>query len=272
MSDPTSPSTGSPAAARMADTLSDDALIQLFAYDAHAALALHEGSVRAAAGLRVHDLAYASPGGGQRDCLSGRPGGARPVCRDHPPAWRGPRRAWCLTWPELLLPYAIYLAPAGVVSLLIDAPFARAAHARRSAGPFTFTGQDRDEQVSRPLKNGSYTHSMPTRAVRKKPGDERAPPCQFWVHLSRRDVPSSNGGKTNWLAQCIDNKNPAVPCGTVRVVICGRSGAFAVSSKTCGPCRLLGQRCDCVYCEDGVCGTYTKAYTEPKQIRRRYVV
>jgi len=252
MSDPTSPSTGSPAAARMADTLSDDALIQLFAYDAHAALALHEVSVRAAAGLRVHDLAYASPGGGSLTAFLVVPAGPGPfagiilqhgVAQDEHGVSLG---------RELLLPYAIYLAPAGVVSLLIDAPFARAAHARRSAGPFTFTDQDRDEQVSRPLKNGSYTHSMPTRAVRKKPGDERAPPCQFWVHLSRRDVPSSNGGKTNWLAQCIDNKNPAVPCGTVRVVICGRSGAFAVSSKTCGPCRLLGQRCDCVYCEDAV--------------------
>ncbi len=123
MSDPTSPSTGSPAAARMADTLSDDALIQLFAYDAHAALALHEVSVRAAAGLRVHDLAYASPGGGSLTAFLVVPAGPGPfagiilqhgVAQDEHGVSLG---------RELLLPYAIYLAPAGVVSLLIDAPF-----------------------------------------------------------------------------------------------------------------------------------------------------
>jgi len=62
----------------MADTLSDDALIQLFAYDAHAALALHEVSVRAAAGLRVHDLAYASPGGGSLTAFLVVPAGPGP--------------------------------------------------------------------------------------------------------------------------------------------------------------------------------------------------
>jgi dienelactone hydrolase len=46
-----------------------------------------------------------------------------------------------------LLPRAIDLANAGVISLLIDAPFARAHRIAPGHEPLNFTGQDRDEQI-----------------------------------------------------------------------------------------------------------------------------
>lgn len=48
---------------------------------------------------------------------------------------------------EHLLEYAVDLAPTGLVSLLIDAPFARRIRANPGSMPITFTDQDYDEQA-----------------------------------------------------------------------------------------------------------------------------
>jgi dienelactone hydrolase len=127
--------------------LSVDALKRLFAYDTQAALGLHTRAVWATARATVHDLVYASPKGGLVPALLVVPDGPGPfagVIIQHGVA---ADEAGVSLGRALLLPYASYLAPTGAVCLLIEAPFARGTHAHRPAGPFTFTAQDRDEQV-----------------------------------------------------------------------------------------------------------------------------
>jgi len=127
--------------------LSDDALNELFAYDTQAALGLHTVSVRAAARVTVQDLVYTSTKGGWVPAslvLPDEPGPFAGILLQHGVA---EDEAGVSLGRDLLLPYASYLAPTGAACLLIDAPFARGAQADRPAGPFTFTSQDRDEQV-----------------------------------------------------------------------------------------------------------------------------
>jgi dienelactone hydrolase len=123
-----------------------EALVHLFDYDAQAPLDSQEVSVRAHDGVTVHDLSYASPKGGRVTAFLVAPDGSGPgpgVLLQHGVA----EAEGVSLGRELLLPYALELAKTGAVVLLIDAPFARPPHARRVAGPFTFTEQDRDEQI-----------------------------------------------------------------------------------------------------------------------------
>jgi dienelactone hydrolase len=97
--------------------------VNRFEYDAHAPLDIKEISVQRRAGAEVHDITYASPGGGVVPAYLVVPNG------------KGKFAA--IVWGHWMMPNsptanrsefvdeAVALAPAGVVSLMLDAPMVR---------------------------------------------------------------------------------------------------------------------------------------------------
>ena len=97
--------------------------VKHFEYDAHAPLDIREVSVQDRTGVQIHDLTYASPRGG--------------VVPAYLVAPSGKGRFAAILWGHWMMPNsptakriefleeAVALAPAGVVSLLIDAPGVR---------------------------------------------------------------------------------------------------------------------------------------------------
>ena len=112
----------------------------LFDYDAQEPLDVDETSASVRDGVTVHDISYASPNGGRAPAFLIVPDGAGPfagvIVQHGMPAYR-----------DSHLGYAMVLAKTGAVVLLVDAPFARRMRADADAQPFTFTEDDRDEQV-----------------------------------------------------------------------------------------------------------------------------
>ena len=114
--------------------------LHLFDYDRQAPLGVQEISNAAVTGVRIYDVEYASPKGGTVPAFLVVPNGPGPfpavILQHGAPSRRGS-----------LLDYAINLAKADVVALLIDAPFARFPTGREGTGPATFTEQDRSQQI-----------------------------------------------------------------------------------------------------------------------------
>ena len=116
--------------------------LPLFQYDASASRDVVVGAetTDSTTAAKVFDLTYASPKGGTVTALLVQAAGDGP----HPAlvilaGLPGTRRD--------LLPRALDLANAGVTSLLIDAPHARAARPGPGTAPINFTEQDREEQI-----------------------------------------------------------------------------------------------------------------------------
>ena len=114
--------------------------LPLFDHDRHAPLGIDESSESVRDGVTVHDISYSSPRGVRVSAFLVVPDGPGPfaglIIQHGIPGYR-----------EFHLGYAMVLAKTGAVVLLIDAPFSRRMRADSTAQPFTFTEQDRDEQV-----------------------------------------------------------------------------------------------------------------------------
>ena len=109
----------------------------MFEYDRKAPLDLKENSVDDRSGVKVQDISYASPKGGQVSAYLVVPAGRGPfagVLFMHPDS--GTRTAF--------LAEAVLLAEMGAVSLLIDAPFRRPEPSRR---PFDITKPENNRDV-----------------------------------------------------------------------------------------------------------------------------
>jgi dienelactone hydrolase len=111
-------------------------LARLFDYDPKASLDLKEVGVEDRGGVKIHDISYASPKGGQVSAYLIVPAG------------RGPFAGLVFMHPDYgartaFLSEALLLAEAGAVSLLIDAPFRRPEPSRRSYD-FTKPESNRD--------------------------------------------------------------------------------------------------------------------------------
>jgi uncharacterized protein len=113
----------------------------VFAYDAGASLDVREVRSFNAEGARVHDVTYASPGGGRVPAFVVVPGGDGPFAglivqhgMSLDPLADEDRGA--------VLPVALDFARLGAVVLAIDAPFVR-----RSGPPVRFDQRDRAEQI-----------------------------------------------------------------------------------------------------------------------------
>ena len=100
-------------------------LAHMFDYDRQAPLDLKENGVEDQGGVKVHDISYASPKGGQVSAYLVVPAGKGPFAGlvfMHPDY--GARTAF--------LAEAVLMAETGAVSLLIDAPFRRPEPSRRN--------------------------------------------------------------------------------------------------------------------------------------------
>jgi dienelactone hydrolase len=100
-------------------------LARLFDYDRQAPLGVKENGVEDRSGIKIHDITYASPKGGQVSAYLVVPAGKGPFAGlvfMHPDY--GTRTAF--------LAEAVLLAETGAVSLLIDAPFRRPEPSRRN--------------------------------------------------------------------------------------------------------------------------------------------
>jgi dienelactone hydrolase len=111
-------------------------LARLFDYDQKAPLDLKEIGVEDRGGIKIHDITYASPKGGQVTAYLIVPAG------------RGPFAGLVFMHPDYgartaFLSEALLLAETGAVSLLIDAPFRRPEPSRR-AYDFTKPESNRD--------------------------------------------------------------------------------------------------------------------------------
>jgi dienelactone hydrolase len=104
----------------------DTEMLRHFDYDQRASLDIKEVGVEKLGDVDVHDISYASPGGGRVPAYLVVPSGNGPFAAV---IWGH----WYMTGSEFLnrkefLAEAVALAPAGVVSLLIDGPIARPGH------------------------------------------------------------------------------------------------------------------------------------------------
>lgn len=104
----------------------DVAMLRHFDYDQTASLDIKEVGVEKRGDVDVHDISYASPGGGRAPAYLVVPAGNGPFAAV---IWGH----WYMTGSEFLnrkefLAEAVALASAGVVSLLIDGPIARPGH------------------------------------------------------------------------------------------------------------------------------------------------
>jgi dienelactone hydrolase len=113
-------------------------LRQMFDYDQTLALDVKEAGVDDTSGISVQDISYASPKGGRVTAyLVVPPGKGRFAGVIFMHARPGSRNTF--------LNEALSLAKAGVVSLLIDAPFSRSAESKRDFDPtVTKASDDRD--------------------------------------------------------------------------------------------------------------------------------
>jgi dienelactone hydrolase len=113
----------------------DDLPLHLFAYDRAAPLELQSSAIGTEDGVAIHQVSYASPGGGR---VNGRlfvpqgPGPFAGVVLAH----GAPGNA------EAFTGRGVYIARHGAVVIAIDAPFNR-----RPGGPVTLTPRDSAEQV-----------------------------------------------------------------------------------------------------------------------------
>jgi dienelactone hydrolase len=111
---------------------------QTFDYDANAALGILENSKKVIEGITVYDLSYAGPKGGRVTSYLIVPPGKGPFAALLYVHWgQGDRTEF--------LSEALVMAKRGVVSLLIDGPFAR-ADADRDAS-FTHPEKERDQWI-----------------------------------------------------------------------------------------------------------------------------
>lgn len=94
-----------------------------FDYDARAPLDIKEISVQERGGVRIHDITYASPNGGVVPAYLVLPGGKGKFAAILWGHWMMPKSPTANR--SEFLNEAVALAPAGVVSLLIDAPYVR---------------------------------------------------------------------------------------------------------------------------------------------------
>ena len=105
----------------------DADMLRHFDYDQHSSLDVKEIGVEKRGGVSVYDISYASPAGGRVPAYVVVPSGKGPFAAV---IWGH----WYMDGSEFLnrkefLTEAVALAPAGVVSLLIDYPIARPGHA-----------------------------------------------------------------------------------------------------------------------------------------------
>lgn len=138
---PTSPTpTAVPVAVPTPTPTDYERSLPLFDYDEHAPLGIDESSASERDGVTVHDISYSGPKGTRVSAFLVVPDGPGPfagvIVQHGMPGYRNDH-----------LEYGMVLARTGAVVLLIDAPFARRMRADSAAQPFTFTEQDRDEQV-----------------------------------------------------------------------------------------------------------------------------
>lgn len=104
----------------------DAAMLRHFDYDRNAPLDIKEAGVERRGGVDVHDISYASPKGGRVPAYLVVPSGKGPFAAVIWGHWYMPGSEF-LNRKEFLAE-AVALAPAGVVSLLIDGPIARPGH------------------------------------------------------------------------------------------------------------------------------------------------
>lgn len=97
--------------------------VKHFVYDSHAPLDIREISVREHDGVKIHDLTYASPRGGVVPAYLVVPSGKGKFAAILWGHWMMPNSPTANR--SEFLNEAVALAPAGVVSLLIDAPMVR---------------------------------------------------------------------------------------------------------------------------------------------------
>jgi dienelactone hydrolase len=112
-------------------------LARAFDYDNKAPLDIKETSVEERNGVKVHDISYASPNGGQVSAYLVVPAG------------RGPFAGLVFMHPDYgartaFLSEALLLAETGAVSLLIDAPFRRPEPSHRN---FDFTKPEGNRDI-----------------------------------------------------------------------------------------------------------------------------
>jgi dienelactone hydrolase len=104
----------------------DAELLRHFDYDREASLDIKEAGVERRGGVNVHDISYASPKGGRVPAYLVVPSGKGPFAAVIWGHWYMPGSEF-LNRKEFLAE-ALALAPADVVSLLIDGPIARPGH------------------------------------------------------------------------------------------------------------------------------------------------
>ena len=101
-------------------------MLRHFAYDAKAPLDVKEISLEKRGGVEIHDITYASPRGGRVPAYLVVPSGKGPFAAVIWGHWYMPGSEFRNR--KEFLAEAVALAPAGVVSLLIDGPIARPGH------------------------------------------------------------------------------------------------------------------------------------------------
>jgi len=125
--------------------------VEHFDYDTSTSLDIKETSIQERAGVTVHDITYASPRGGIVPAYLVVPNGkgkfaailwAHWMMAKSPSANRSE-----------FLDEAVAIAPAGVVSLLIDAPFVRSSF-KPDPDPFSSQGSDLEAQEVIDLRRG----------------------------------------------------------------------------------------------------------------------
>ena len=107
-------------------TAQDAEMLRHFEYDRKASLDIEEAGVEKRGGVDVHDISYASPGGGRVPAYLVAPGGKGPFAAVIWGHWYMPGSQFRNR--KEFLAEAVALAPAGVVSLLVDGPIARPGH------------------------------------------------------------------------------------------------------------------------------------------------
>jgi dienelactone hydrolase len=122
-----------------------------FDYDTHAPLDIREISVQERVGVKVHDITYASPKGGVVPAYLVVPNGKGKFAAILWAHWMMPKSPSANR--SEFLDEAVAIAPAGVVSLLIDAPFVRLNY-KPDPDPFSSQGSDLEAQEVIDLRRG----------------------------------------------------------------------------------------------------------------------
>jgi len=104
----------------------DAEMLRHFDYDRRASLDIKEAGVEKRGDVSVHDISYASPAGGRVPAYLVVPGGKGPFAAVIWGHWYMPGSEFRNR--KEFLAESVALAPAGVVSLLIDYPIARPGH------------------------------------------------------------------------------------------------------------------------------------------------